>query len=234
MMSLAVGLFCFAPLHAGAGPQAKQTSKPKPKKRKKVRKRRAAKKIPLRSVVMKKRKTLHPIPKPADLAPPKKPPNDPWAGYPDLPRPTPDGVTSDRFPVSYQQLLTPHGFADVKGQMFNNDYYAGILLDPTKEDRLRIYVDETWMEGHDLDIECWGQFTGGKVRVTASGYDGYNGPYVAVGSVEVEPPAGQPGGRIKVAVPTAGVNLKHFNLEVADADGQGDAHFLHQCIVERD
>lgn len=230
---LTVLLAMTLPIEVGAAPTATKTTK-KTIKSKAAKK--SAKKTPLRSVKM--RRHSEPVVVPAaeseGTPPPQQdPPPNPFADMPSPPMPDPVGVTAESFTIAPRQLFTEHGSALVDGITSPYVYWGFFFKEEHQE--MRIYPEWSWMQGRDLSLECWGDFEGGAMKVSASGYSSEQKGVVEIGSVVITPPAGNHG-RIKVAIPTAGMSeyLQYFNLEIRDADRQNTKWSLYQCSVKLD
>lgn len=162
--------------------------------------------------------------------PPQDSPADPFADMPPTPHPTPVGVTADAFTIAPQQLYTNHGYATVTGSVFPTGW-SGFSLKPAAGDALRLYPSWQWWNAHDLVVECWGRFGTNAMRFSLQSYDTQ---WDELGAVVVSPPVGGEG-RIKVALPTAGLPiLDYFNVDIRDADGSGTKATIYQCSMERD
>jgi len=159
-------------------------------------------------------------------------PGTPFANMPSAPIAQAVGGTNDSFAVSPMQTVAQHGWAEVGGHLATI-YYWGFWMSASKG-WFSVYPEATWMAGHDLSVECWGEWKSGAVDFIATGLNDDDEPEVFA-SVTVQPPAGGRG-RIKVAVPTQGMTpLSYFKILVRDTDGAGtDTFGIYQCIVERD
>lgn len=156
----------------------------------------------------------------------------PFADMPKPPHAEAQGVTPDSFPVTPWQLETPHGAAAFAGTVMTRGANWGFRL-PSRFGTFAIYPNASWMAGHDLSLECWGEFPSGNLRVWAGGRNAA-GKAVSFASAQLSPPAGDRG-RIRVTVPTKGMApLSHFNVRMTDADRRGKSIRLYECVMTRD
>ena len=235
--ALAIG----APAHA-SGPKATATAaKPKPKARATTTKKSTvAPKPKARATAAKPRVIVLKKPTGVTKAPDLDDelsfiPGSTALPFADMPVPVhavPQGETPDSFPITPWQLETSHGTASISGSIITHGNSWGFRL-PSSTGIFAIYPNASWMAGHDLTMECWGEFPSGKILVRAGGRD-ESGQPTLFASAELSPPAGGRG-RFKVTIPTKGMTpLGAFQVRVTDADHIGKWLKLHECVMSRD
>ncbi len=142
------------------------------------------------------------------------------------------GVTADSFPLTPWQLETSHGSATVQGWVITRGNDWGFRL-PSRGGVLALFPNASWMAGHDLTMECWGEFGSGAIMVRAGGRN-EAGQATLFASAQVSPPPGNRG-RFKVSIPTKGMTpLGAFQVRVADADLAGKSLKIYECVMSRD